>query len=63
MHIGGGAQKSSYAIARDEMSLTKGADFDPFDAHRSDTRVSDRDNSYTQRRLERGFSPVRNGRL
>ena len=31
----------------------------PFDAHRTDGRVSDRDNEYTARRLARGFSPVR----
>lgn len=31
----------------------------PFDAHRTDSRVSDRDDEYKVRRLARGFSPVR----
>lgn len=51
--------ESSYAIARNEAAHTAGPDVNPFDAHRSEGRVSDRDNEYTARRLARGFSPVR----
>jgi len=51
--------KSTYDVAREEMERTKGPDIDPFEGHRTRSRVSDRDNEYRVRRLERGFSPVR----
>ena len=52
----GGRAKSSYQSAQDEMALTRGGDdsgLNPFEAHRRESRVSDRDNEYTKRRLER----------
>ena len=57
----GGAKQaeSSYSIARAEAAHTAGPDVNPFEAHRTEGRVSDRDNEYTARRLNRGFSPVR----
>jgi len=51
--------QSVYSIAQQEKELSKGPEVNPFDAFRRDSRVSDRDDSYKERRMARGFSPVR----